>query len=165
MCTNTKKTMACRPAVQAAQQSPRRNNELQILHIRVALRNRWMVIQHQQEAGPELDREGAQSQRAQIPRFAEPQLRFQDARRHDFREVPFPAFDGVQWTVQVRVFGGWQHSFCLHAVTYSECAATRVARSTIRLPSSASHIFSQGSACGAGPAIVRPSFWKVLPWQ
>src|SRR5690348_4721940 len=55
---------------------------------------------------------------------------------------------------------------CGHAYTFTYSGSFNVVeRSTIRLPSSASQTFSQGSGCGAGPATFMPSRLNRLPWQ
>src|SRR3989442_8671692 len=57
--------------MQIAQEEAGGDNELQILGVGVGLRDRRMVIEHQQNAGDHQDKKGSESQRAQVPGRAE----------------------------------------------------------------------------------------------
>jgi hypothetical protein len=57
--------------MQVAKKHSRSHHKLQVLHVRICLRDRRVVIEHQQNAGGDQDKESAQGQRAQIPRGAE----------------------------------------------------------------------------------------------
>ena len=59
-----------RPAMKIAQKQSRGDDELQVLGIGVGLRDGWMVVKHQQNAGDHQNQEGPEGQRAQIPRGA-----------------------------------------------------------------------------------------------
>ena len=51
-----------------------------------------------------------------------------------------------------------------HAYTLTNCLMAMASeRSTMRLPSSLSHMRSQGNGLGAGPAIFTPSVVNLLP--
>src|SRR4029077_17371650 len=141
-----------RPAVQVAQKNPGSHNKLQVLHVRVSLRHRRMVIEHQQNAGGNQDKKSTERQRAQIPGGAELQGARPDFHREQMKEdILLDGLGAMQVTgaaaaakygapdlsvpepIEFRFEGG------SHAYTFTYSGSFSVVeRSTIRLPSSAS---------------------------
>src|SRR5271157_3365861 len=75
------------------------------------------------------------------------------------------ADDGAPDTVCAYLFDELLDRVC-HGYTLTSCLmAMALERSTSRLPSSLSHMRSQGSGLGAGPSIFTPSLLNLLPWQ
>src|SRR5438270_1452843 len=168
-----------RPAMQVTQKHAGSHYKLQVLHVRICLRNRWMVIKHEQDASRDQDKKRAQGERTQIPRRAEFQSTRTDFHRKKMKkDVLLDGLGAVQIAGAasaaeyrapdfripdpVKLFfdsGGHGYTF-----TYSG-SFNGLERSTIRLPSSASQTFSHGSGCGAGPATFTPSRLKRLPWH
>src|SRR5215472_6468199 len=154
-----------RPAVQVPQQGSGGNHKLQVLDVRVGLGNGGMVVEHQQDAGDQLDGKRAQRQRPQIPSVAKCELSLAHPGGEDFFDLSLPPLQGKDRVPQdVVVRQSWYigHGYVR---TYWLCAGIMVARSINRLPSSFTHIFSQGRGRGAGPAITAPFRLKALPWQ
>ena len=54
-----------RPAVQIPEKESRRYDKLQVFHVRVGLRHRRVVVEHEQNAGDDQDQERPEGQRAQ----------------------------------------------------------------------------------------------------
>src|SRR5689334_10386465 len=163
--------------MQVAQKYAGGHHKLQVLHVRICLRHRRVVIEHEQNAGGNQDENRAQGQRAQIPRGAELQRARADLYRekmkkdillHGLRamQVAGAAAAAKYRAPDFRVPDPLELCFDrgghFYTFTYSGSFSV-VERSTIRLPSSASQTFSHGRGCGAGPATFTPSRLKRLP--
>src|SRR5271165_6399 len=165
--------------MQIAQKHPRRDYELQVFHIRVGLRDRRMVVEHQQDTRNHKDEERPEGQGAQIPGRAElqrplPRLDRKQMQKNVLLHEQCPAKvavaapapeDGAPNTVRAYLFDELVDRVG-HGYTLTSCLmAMALERSTSRLPSSLSHMRNQGSGLGAGPSIFTPSLLNLLPWQ
>src|SRR5271157_3174122 len=138
-----------------------------------------MVVEHQQNAGDYQDEKSSEGERSQIPRGAELQhtlarLDGEQVQKHvllhkqraaQIAVATAAAEDGPPDSVLAHLVDNIVDAVC-HAYTLTSCLiAMALERSTMRLPSSLSHMRSQGSGLGAGPSIFTPSLLNLLPWQ
>src|SRR5947209_20377354 len=72
--------------MQVAQKHAGSHYKLQVLHVGISLRHRWMLITHEQDAGRDQDETRAQRERAQIAGRAELQSARADFYRKKMKE-------------------------------------------------------------------------------